>query len=654
MTEQPIWRPSADRVASSNLTAFIAEINRHYGKSITDYAALHAFSTTEPERFWAATWDFCDVMAEHRGETIVVNAGSMNGAKWFPEARLNLARNLLRRNDDAPGVIALQEGGGRRSLTFRELRDIVSQYVQAMRGAGIGVGDRVAGFMPNVPEAVAALLATISVGAVWACCSPELGVGAAVDRLIQIGPKLLFAGDGYRYAGKSHEVLGKVADIVARIPSIATTVVVPTLESARSIGQIRSAVLVDEFVSSYPPGDIRFESLPFEHPAFILFSSGTTGAPKCILHSAGGAVLEQLKAQVLHLDVRPGDRYFCWTPTGWVTWNLHLFTLGRGASIVIYDGSPFYPEKDAILRYTADEQVTLVRLTPKYVEELAKAGLNPSQRFDLSSLRTIMCNGSPFTREGYQYVYDKVKRDVHLTSPAGGTDPFGSLVSCNSNAPVWAGEIQVPALGIKVEIFDDSGRPVIEQPGELVVTKPFPSMPIGFLGDPNRIAYQKAYFDMFPDVWRQGDWAATTKNGGFVIYGRSDTTLNARGLRIGTAEIYRQLGGIADIVESAAVGQEWENDTRIVLFVQLTPGAKLDQELDLKIRREIRENLSPRYVPAKIIAVPAIPLTLTGKVSEAAVTNAIHGRPVRNRDSLSNPDALLHFSPELLPALGEQ
>lgn len=648
---EPIWRPAPDRIARSNLTAFMALVNARHGLSVRDYGELHRFSVEQPDKFWIAVWDFCEVIAEHRGETVVTGYDKMDGARWFPDARFNLARNLLRRNDDAEGVIALQEDGPNRVLSFRQLYDLVSQYVQAMRQAGIGVGDRVAGFLPNVPEAVAALLATISVGAVWACCSPEFGVGAAIDRLGQVEPKLLFAGDGYRYGGKPFDVRDKVAEIVAKIPSIATVVMVPVLNERPAIGGISHSVLSNDFVSSFKPGEISFENLPFDHPVFILFSSGTTGAPKCIMHGAGGTLLETLKAQALQFDVNWGDRYFCWTPTGWVTWNLHLFTLGRGGSLVIYDGSPFYPEKDAALRFTAETRTTLVRLTPKYVEELAKAGLEPAKKYDFTALKTIMCNGSPFTREGYEYIHGKVIEDVHLISPAGGTDPFGAIVSSNPTAPVWAGEIQGPALGFKTEVFDDLGKPVIGEPGELVITKPFISMPVGFLGDADGSAYRKAYFDVYPDVWRQGDWAQQTDNGGFVIFGRSDTTLNARGLRIGTAEIYRQLGGVTEIADSVAVGQEWQNDTRIILFVQLSEGAVLNDQLDRRIRREIRENLSPRYVPEKIIAVPDIPRTVTGKVSEAAVTNAIHGRPVRNRDSLANPGALDYFRREELAAL---
>jgi len=651
MTAGPIWQPSPERVKGANITAFIAEVNRRWDRSIADYTDLHAFSVEEPELFWCAVWDFCGVIAEHRGERVVDNLDRMPGARWFPEARLNFARNLLRRDDDAPAVIGLREDGQRRTLSFAELRDLVSRFAQAMRAAGLGVGDRVTGFVPNVPETVAGMLAATSLGAIWSCCSPEFGVGAAVDRIGQVAPKLLLTADGYLYGGEQFDLRDKIAAIVEHIPSIESTVVVPLLSEQPRIDGIRGAVVVDAFLAPFAAGAIPFASLPFDHPVFILYSSGTTGAPKCIVHGAGNALIENLKSHALQYDVKEGDCVYWWTTTGWVVWNLMVFALGRGASIVLYDGSPFYPTQDAILRHAAAERATFVRLTPKYVELLAKSGLEPARALDLGALRTMIVSSSPFGSDGYDYIFDKVKRDLHLGSPAGGTDPLGSLVSANPIGPVWAGEIQAPALGFNIQIFDDSGQPVIGKAGELVVVQPFPSMPLRFWGDPMGERYRDAYFRHFPDVWRHGDWAQINERGGVVIFGRSDATLNARGIRIGTAELYRQLGEIPEIAESVAVAQEWEGDTRIVLFVQLQSGAVFDEALAERIRTRIRTNLSPRHVPARIVAVAEIPLTVTGKVSEAAVRAAIHGRPIGNRDALANPEALRYFAPEQLHEL---
>ena len=472
------------------------------------------------------------------------------------------------------------------------------------------------------------MLATTSIGAIWSCCSPEFGANAAVDRIGQVAPKLLLTSDGYSYGGETFDLLDKIAAIVARIPSIATTLVVPVLAGEPDVATIRGAVLFDDFLASHAAGDIPFESLPFDHPVFILYSSGTTGAPKCILHGAGGALLENFKAQALQFDVKHGDRVYWWTTTGWVVWNLMIFALGRGASIVLYDGSPFYPTRDAILRHTAAERATFIRLTPKYVEQLAKSGIEPAGSLDLGALRTMIVASSPFGSDGYDYIYGKVKRDLHLASPAGGTDPLGSLVSANPIGPVWAGEIQARALGFRTEVFDAAGKAVIGTAGELVVSQPFPSMPIGFWGDGTGDRYRDTYFRYFPNVWRHGDWARITERGGVIIFGRSDATLNARGIRIGTAEIYGQLRDIEEIAESVAVGQEWEGDTRIVLFVQLRPGARFHEAFADRIRQRIRDHLSPRHVPARIVAVPEIPLTVTGKVSEIAVHDAIHGRAV--------------------------
>ncbi len=648
---RPIWEPSAERIAQSEMMAFIAAVNRRWGKDITDYPGLHRFSVDEPERFWTAVWDHFGLIAEHRGEIVLSNGDRMPGATWFPHARLNFGKNLLRRRDDETAVVGLQEDGGRRKLTFADLYDLVSRIVQAMTASGVRAGDRVAAYMPNIPETVACMIAATSIGAIWSCCAPEFGVAAAADRIGQVAPKLLLTADGYRYGGREHDLLAKAADLAQAVASIETIIVVGNLKSRPNLAPAPSARLLDDFIAAFPAREIEFPSLSFNHPIFILFSSGTTGAPKCILHGAGGALLENLKSLGLQFDVKYGDCVYWWSTTGWVVWNFMVFALARGASIVLYDGSPFWPATDAIIRHTAQERATFIRLTPKYVEALMKAGCRPDEEHDLSALRAMIVASSPFGSEGYEYIYKHIKRDIHLGSPSGGTDPLGSLVSANPISPVYPGEIQGPALGFSIEIRDAAGRRIQTGAGELVVTKPFPSMPIGFWGDPDGRKYRAAYFDHFPNVWRHGDWAQITERNGVVIFGRSDATLNARGIRIGTAEIYRVLGTVREIADCVAVSQERNNDTRIVLFLKLQDGVALDSVLVDRIRSCIREGLSPRHVPDKIVAVPEIPLTSTGKVSEIAVRAAIHGRSVANEGGLANPDALRHFRPEALPEL---
>jgi acetoacetyl-CoA synthetase len=648
---KPIWQPSPERIAQSEMTSFIGEVNARWNKNIVDYAGLHRFSVDEPELFWTAIWDFCSIVAEKRGDVVLANRDRMPGATWFPQAQLNFAENLLRRRDDGIAVVALAEDGTRRTLTFNELYDLVSQIASAMTANGITAGDRVAAYMPNVPETVACMLATTSIGAIWSCCAPEFGVEAAVERIGQVAPKLLIGADGYLYGGREFSLVEKTGQIAKAIPSIESVVVVGNLTARPDIASIPHAHNFADYIIPFPKSEIRFRSMPFNHPVFILFSSGTTGAPKCILHGAGGILLENLKSMALQFDVKAGDCVYWWTTTGWVVWNLMVFALGRGAGIVLYDGSPFHPSIDTILRHTADERATFIRLTPKYVETLMNSGLVPRDALDFSALRTIIVSSSPFGADGYDYIYSNVKRDLHLGSPSGGTDPLGSLVSANPISPVYPGEIQGPALGFRIEIFDNDGRPVQGQAGELVVTRPFPSMPLGFWADADGRKYRDAYFNHFANVWRHGDWAQITARDGVVIFGRSDATLNVRGIRIGTAEIYRQLSAIPEISEAVAVSQQWQGDNRIALFVKLRETACLDSALALRIRRRIRDNLSPRHVPEKIIAVPEIPMTSTGKVSEAAVRAAIHGQSWGNPGALANPQSLQYFRPDVLAEL---
>jgi acetoacetyl-CoA synthetase len=647
---KPIWQPDAERIAGANLTAFISLVNQRLQRSICDYAGLHSFSVDQPHEFWRLVAEFCGVQFDRAAMAGWRPSAGMQNVEWFPGARLNIARTLLAAPADASAVVALRERGQRQEVSFGELRQLVARMAQAMRAAGLGVGDRVASLCPSTIETVAAMLATLAVGGVWAACSPEYGVAGTIDRIGQIDPKLLLVGDGYLYGGESHDLLAKARDVASQLPGLAATVLVPVLGAAPTLP---GAVPLAQFLEPHPGGEITYESLPFDQPAFILFSSGTTGAPKCIVHAAGGSLLENLKAHTLQFDVKLADRVYFPCTTGWMVWNVMTMALGCGASIVLYDGSAFYPAIDTLVRHTAEERVTLARWAARYVDRLAKEGLQPRGDHDLSRLKTLMCNGSVFSADGYEYVYAKVKRDVHLVSPSGGTDSFGSLVSSNPLAPVWAGEIQCAALGFAVDVFDAEGRPSRGQPGELVVKKPFPSMPLRYLNDPDGNRYRGSYFSHFPGVWRHGDWAEFTLHGGIRIHGRSDATLNAKGIRIGTSEIYRQLADVPELAESVVVAQDWDGDTRVVMFVQLRPGFTFDAALEKRLRAELRDKLSPRHVPRKILPVADIPVTITGKVSEAAVRQAIHGLPPQNVGALANPQSLALFAPTLHPALAQ-
>jgi acetoacetyl-CoA synthetase len=647
----PIWQPTPARASATNMAAFMAFVGERHGISVPDYAALYAFSIETPEQFWIAAWDFCEVIAETRGDTVVRNLDRMPGAEWFPDAHLNFAENLLRRRDEADALVHWCEDRIRRRLSFADLYDSVSRVAQALAAEGVGPGDKVAGLLPNAPEAIIAMLAATSLGAIWCACGPEFGVQAVLDRFKQVEPKVLFVTDGYYYNGKTFDTLGKFKDIAAALPNLEKVVVLAFTQDNPDIGAIDNAVEFDAFISAFAPQEIVFRRFPFNHPLFILYSSGTTGTPKCILHGAGGTLLQNLTTQTLHHDTKADDRLCYATTTGWVVWNLMVYGLGCGATLLLYDGSPYHPGPAVLFDYVDEERATFLRLTPKLIEDMAKAGLEPAKSHDLSTLRSITAAGSPFAAAGYAYVYDKVKRDVHLASPAGGTDPLGSLVAGNPAGPVWPGECQVRALGMRIEVFDDGGKSLRQETGELVCTMSFPSMPLGFWNDADNSRFHAAYFEPYPNVWRHGDWAMLSEHDGLLLFGRSDATLNARGVRIGTAEIYRQLEPIDAILDSVAVTQEWDGDTRIILFVQLQDGqAGIDKVAD-EIRRRLRENASPRHVPEKIIPVAEIPRTLTGKVSEMAVREAIHGRPVRNLDALINPRSLDSFAPAVLPEL---
>jgi acetoacetyl-CoA synthetase len=646
---EPLWTPSRQRVESSNLYKFMRAAEARWDVELPDYAALWRWSVGRSEDFWCTVWDECGVVAADRGERIVADRTAMPGAQWFPDARLNYAENLLRRRDDGTAIVFQGEDRVRRTLTHRELYDRVSQAAQALASAGVGRGDRVAGFLPNLPETMIAMMATASLGAVWSSCSPDFGVKGLLDRFGQIAPKVLFAGDGYFYAGKTFDSLERVAAIQAELPSLERTVIVPYTREAPTLEGVRDAVVFDAFLGEFAPGDIAFAQVPFAHPLFILYSSGTTGMPKCIVHGHGAAVLQHLKEHRLHCDVGGADRLFYFTTCGWMMWNWLASGLMSGATLLLYDGSPFHPDGNVLFDYAAESGMTIFGTSAKFIDACKNAGLSPMRTHDLSSLRTVLSTGSVLVPESFDYVYGHIKADVHLASISGGTDILGCFVGGDPTSPVWRGELQARALGMAVDVFDADGQPVRGERGELVCTASFPSMPVGFWNDPTGAAYRSAYFEVYPGVWRHGDWCELTEHDGVIIYGRSDAVLNPGGVRIGTAEIYRQVEQLAEIQEGLVIGQEWQGDVRVVLFVRLRDGLVLDDALRDRIRRQIRDNATPRHVPARILQVTDIPRTISGKITELAVREVVHGRPVRNTDAMANPGSLEQFRsrPEL-------
>jgi len=644
MADEPIWRPSPERAAATRIMAFA----RAHGFEGEDAVRrLWQWSVEERAAFWAEVWRTFGVKASREADVVLEHPDAMPGARWFVGARLNFAENLLRRDDDTPAIIAWAEGRERRELSWRELHRLARRIGSALRREGVEVGDRVAAYMPNVPETIALMLATSAVGGTFSCTSPEFGVTGVLDRFGQIEPKVLVTVDGYRYGGKAFDIRPKVREILAQLPSVRRVVVLPFLERAPDLSGIRDAVLFADFLGEDEP--LPFVQLPFDHPLYILYTSGTTGKPKAIVHGQGGTLIKHLVEQALHTDVRAGQRIFYYTTCGWMMWNWLASALALEATLVLYEGNPFHPTPNVLWDMAERERLHYFGTSAKYIDAIKKAGLAPVRTHDLSELRAVLSTGSPLLPENFDYVYEKIKRDVHLASISGGTDIIGCFVLGNPAGPVWRGEIQMRGLGMAVEVFDDEGRPVRGRPGELVCTKPFPSMPLGFWNDPDGSRYRAAYFEDFPGVWRHGDWAEITGHEGVIIYGRSDATLNPGGVRIGTAEIYRVVERFPEVLEAVCVGQEWEGDQRVVLFVKLREGLTLDEVLRERIRRAIREECSPRHVPAKILQVPDIPRTMNAKVSEIAVREVIHGRPVRNLGALANPEALESFRdlPEL-------
>jgi acetoacetyl-CoA synthetase len=631
---QPLWTPSQASIDAANLTHFIARVNRNHGLSISDYDSLYRWSLDEKEAFWSELWDYCGIVGD-KGERILVGGEQIESALWFPDASLNFAENLLRRRDDEIAIYFRAEDQADYTLTFRQLYQQVGSVAAWLRAQGLQPGDRVAAYLPNMPEAVVAMLAATSLGAVWTSTSPDFGEDSVVDRFGQTEPRFLFTADGYFYNGKKHPLADKIIAIRAKLPSLEQVVQIDLAGFGIQAGALDWRDIVAE-----PAAEIEFAPRGFNDPLYILYSSGTTGKPKCITHKVGGTLIQHLKEHMLHCDVRPGDRVFYFTTLGWMMWNWLVSALASEAALVLYDGSPFYPDGEVLWRYADDVDMTLFGTSAKFIDAMKNAKLRPMDKFDLSALRTIASTGSVLAPESFDYVYQNITQDVCLASVSGGTD----IVSCFAIScpllPVYRGEIQCRGLGMAVEVFDDDGNSLQNEKGELVCTQTFPSQPIYFWGDASGEKYHNAYFARFDNVWHHGDYVRLTEHNGIVIYGRSDATLNPGGVRIGTAEIYRHVEQIDEVAESIVIGQDWDDDVRVVLFVVLQPGQVLDAALEDRIRKTVRVKCSPRHVPAKIIQVDEIPRTKSGKIVELAVRDVVHDRVVKNVHSLANPEAL--------------
>jgi acetoacetyl-CoA synthetase len=640
-----LWRPSAERAAATQIAALARE-QGFEGPDAVD--RLWRWSVENPEAFWRRVWELGGVKASRPADAVLENPAAMPGAKWFPGARLNFAENLLRRDDATPALIFAGEDGSRRELSWADLRREVRALAAALAADGVGVGDRVAGYMPNIPETIVAMLATTALGAVWSSASPDFGVDGVLDRFGQIGPKVLVSVDGYRYAGKAIDIRDKVARVADGLPGLRRAVLVPFLDPGADPGPVAGGVMHADYKKADAP-PLAFAQLPFDHPVYILYSSGTTGKPKAIVHGAGGTLLQHVKEHRFHCDTRPGDRVFYFTTCGWMMWNWLVGGLACEETLVLFDGSPFHPKPDVLWDMAAAERVNVFGTSAKYVDACKKAELRPKDTHDLGDLRAILSTGSPLVPESFDYVYEAIKTDVQLSSISGGTDIVSCFVLGDPAGPVRRGEIQTRGLGLAVDVWDDQGRPVRGEKGELVCTRPFPCMPVMFWNDPDGSRYRDAYFARFPGVWTHGDFAEITESGGIVIHGRSDAVLNPGGVRIGTAEIYRQVEQVPEVLEAICVGQDWQGDVRVVLFVRLRDGAALDEGLERRIRDRIRRNCTPRHVPARIVQVADIPRTRSGKITELAVRDVIHGRPVKNTEALANPEALELYRD--LPAL---
>jgi acetoacetyl-CoA synthetase len=644
-----LWQPTDSQVKASNMFRFMQTVNERFGRNFSTYDQLYRWSVDNIPEFWAVMWDFAGIQASAPYEKVVDDPTKMPGARWFPGAKLNFAENLLRYRDDRPAVIFKGEAQEPIRMTYAELYGEVARLAKSLQSVGVQPGDRVVGFVPNMPQSIIAMLAAVSMGATWSSCSPDFGIKGVLDRFGQIRPKVLFTANGYSFKGKPIDSLGRISDILKQLPSIEKVVVVPYTEQQADIRAVPNAVHYRDFLSSDAERKIEFEQLPFEHPLYIMYSSGTTGLPKCMVQSAGGILIHHLKELMLHTDLKRDDTIFYFTTCGWMMWNWLVSSLATGATLVLFDGNAFHPHAGALWEMAQDERLTVFGTSAGYIAALQNAGVQPGKSYDLTPLRAVLSTGSPLSEEGFDFIYSEVKKDLQLASISGGTDLNGCFALGNPMLPVYAGELQSRALAMKVEAFDENGKSVINQQGELVCTAPFPSMPIYFWDDPDGEKYHSAYFDVYPNVWRHGDFITINDRGGVVIYGRSDATLNPGGVRIGTAEIYRVVEQMEEIEDCVVVGQNWKGDVRIILFVKPAQEFQLTEELKNKIRKNIRVQTSPRHVPQKVLATPAVPYTLNMKKVELAVKKMIEGQPVLNKDALSNPEALDFYAdlPEL-------
>ncbi len=638
-----LWKPSEERIRNTNMYRFMNFINERFDKDFTEYELLYRWSVENIPDFWASMWDFVDIKHSRKYDEVVDDPCKMPGAKWFGGAELNFAENLLRYRDDRVALIFKSEAEKSIKMTYGELYNEVAKVAKSLKDLGVRVGDRVVGFMPNMPHTIIAMLAAASLGATWSSCSPDFGIKGVLDRFGQIQPKVLFTADGYFYKGRKFDSLERISNILKQLPSTEKVIVVPYTQEEPDISGVPRAVYFDEFKAKEDNLEIEFVQVPFSHPHYIMYSSGTTGLPKCMVQSAGGVLINHLKELIVHTDLKREDTIFYFTTCGWMMWNWLTSSLAVGASLVLFDGNPFYPDPGALWKMAEEEKITVFGTSAGYISALMNAGVQPGKTFNLEPLKAVLSTGSPLSEEGFEYIYREVKDDLQLASISGGTDINGCFALGNPMGPVYAGWLQCRGLGMKVEAWDENGKPVYNQKGELVCTAAAPSMPIYFWNDPDNKKYLSAYFDVYPGVWRHGDFIEIHEEGRVKIYGRSDATLNPGGVRIGTAEIYRQVEQLKEIADSIVVGQEWKNDVRVILFVKMAEGYELTEELKKKIRDTIRTNASPRHVPAKIIAVPDIPYTLNMKKVELAVKNVIHGKPVLNKDALSNPEALEYY-----------
>ena len=639
----PIWQPSEERKRNTNMTGFMGFVSKRYGKGLRSYDELYDWSVTSAADFWASAWDYVEIKASEPCDTVIVPAEHMMYTGWFQGARLNFAENLLRYRDHRTALVSKGEAREAIRITYAELYDSVARLARSLRQMGIKHGDRVAGFMPNMIETVVAMLASTSIGAVWSSCSPDFGIKGVLDRFRQVEPRVLFTANGYSYNGKAFDSLERVADILRELPSVERVVVVPYTEERADISRVPNSIHYEDFLSRESGLEITFEQLPFDHPLYIMYTSGTTGLPKCMVQGVGGVLLNQLKELKLHTDVRREDTIFYFTTCGWMMWNWLVCSLGLGATVVLFDGSPFYPDAGALWELAQEEKMTIFGASARYLGEIENRGVKPGTEYDLGHLKTLLSTGSPLPAESFEFVYRDIKSDVLLSSISGGTDINGCFLAGNPIGPVYTGELQCRCLGMNVQAFDPEGNPVVGQKGELVCTAPAPSMPVRFWNDEGNEKYRNAYFNVYPNVWTHGDYIEITERGGAIIYGRSDAVLNPGGVRIGTAEIYRQVEGLDEVEDSVVVGQRWENDTRIVLFVKLADGLSLTEDLIKKIRDTIRQNTTPRHVPARVIAVDDIPYTINMKKVEKAVVNVIHNEPVPNLDALANPESMEYY-----------